>query len=352
MPGPSAAARPMLAQWRSTPWVANTPVDDVPISTVLDRSVQIAVRGEGPMSQRELVPLTTAAHELLHGPTRDGAHRVFRGILGELDGREGVANLRGFSLSPDEGAFATNLLLSNTEAGFLPDHVTAGDPKRFEQAMVDLIPSVRVAKAQNTGWMDLGPRVSALTRELIASGPRATTAAAQEVALTTLHELQHSVTPPDARTIDDRHVWLEEGIAETLAWWPGRASALIQRMGGPAHAGDVIDPWTADPASVASVEYRQRHRTVQALLGMAGITPTRDDGTPDPGALERATRLLQGDDITGVARDLERAIGLRHGLDPSQVSGLRDRILDLRGDAVAASQLAAELEHTGRFSPR
>lgn len=336
--------RPILSTWRATPWVAKTPVDDRTIAGVLDEEVQIGFRGSGRMSERELVPLTPAAHELLYGASRDGARQALRGVLATLDGQEGVANLRGMSMSSDDASFATNLLMSNVEAGFIDDAASRGDAAAFEQSMIRLIPSVQVAKAQNTGWLDLGPRVSGKLREVVEQGERVEGAAADEVALTMLHELQHSVTPPNPNTIDDRHVWLEEGIAETLAWWPGQATALRERMGAPARRGEVVDPFTAPPGSVASDEYRERHRSVQRLLGLAGIEPVREDGTIDDAAHARARELLQGGEIEGVARDLSRAITRNLRLDPEDEPALRDLILDTRGSAEAVSALAATLE--------
>ena len=337
------ADRPLLERWRATPWVVRTPVDDRTVGSILDEEVQVAFRGSGPMSSRALVPLSAGAHQLLYGPHRDAARSALRGMLATLDGAEGAANLRGISLSSDQASFATNLLLSNTEAGFFPDSVAARDPAGFERSMVSLIPSVKTAKAQNTGWIDLGPRVSGKLRDVIEQGPRADRAGATEVALTLLHELQHSATPPDPTKIDDRHVWLEEGIAETLAWWPGQAAALRGRLGVPASAGEAIDPWTAPPDSVASIEYRGNHRAVQRLLGLAGIEPVREDGTLDPDAHARARQLLQGDVVERVPRALARAIADRHHLEDADVDALAELIPDVRGDAAAVDELAATL---------
>ncbi|MCW2926524.1 MAG: hypothetical protein JWM86_492 [Thermoleophilia bacterium] len=333
-------SRPILSIWRSTPWVAATPVDDRTIGGILRDEVQVEFRGTGRMSERELVPLTPAARELLHGPERVAAQRALRGVLATLDGREGASNLRGISLSSDQSSFAANLLMSNTEAGFVDDAVRAGDRAGFERAMVSLIPSVQVAKAQNTGWIDLGPRVSSMLRDVIGRGPDAGRDAANEVSLTLLHELQHSVTAPDPRTIDDRHVWLEEGIAETLAWWPGAAGAMRDRLGVPTRPGEVIDPFSAPPDSVASAEYRGRHRTVQGLLGLAGIEPYDRAGAIDPTASARATALLQGDGIERVPRNLSRAIIREHRLDPALEPTVRGLILDTAGDPSSVDALA------------
>lgn len=340
--------RPILERFRTTPWVAKTPVDDRTIGAILDEEVQVEIRGDGPMSARELVPLSSAARELLHGPRRDAARRVLRGVLATLDGHEGAANLRGLSLSSDQASFATNLLMSNVEAGFLDDHAARGDSAGFEQSMLRLVPSVRVAKAQNTGWMDIGPRVSGKLRQVIEDGSATPRDAASEVALTLLHELQHSISPHDPNTIDERHVWLEEGIAETMAWWPGQAAALRGRIGVPLRDGEVIDPWTAPPETVASTEYRSRHRAVQHLLGLAGVEARRSDGTLDPNAHARAMQLLQGDVVDRVPRNLARAIVREHRLDPGQVPDLVEQIVATAGAPAAVDTLARSLGISAR----
>lgn len=333
------SVRPIHDVWSATPWVAATAVDDRTVGDVLRDEVQVAFRGDGPMSSRELVPITPAARELLHGPSRDSAERVLRGMLATLDGQEGAATLRGMSLATDPAAFATHLLLSNTEAGFFPDSVTSADQAGFERSMLRLAPSVRVAKAQNTGWLDLGPRTSAQLRGMLGGGP-VHDDEATEVALTLLHELQHSVSPHDPNRIEERHVWLEEGIAETLAWWPGQAAALRERMGVPARAGSSIDPWSVPADSVASVEYRQRHRAVQSLLGLAGISPRRADGTVDPSAHARARQLLQGDVVDRVPRNLARAIVAARRLDPALEPTVRELVEQVDGDPAAVDALA------------
>ncbi len=335
--------RPILNRWATTPWVAATPVDDRTVGSILDEEVHVGFEGDGPMSQRELVPLSRGAHELLYGTHRDAARRVLRGTLSMLDGLEGANNLRGISLSSDQASFATNLLMSNVEAGFFPDSVATDDEAGFERSMVSLIPSVRVAKAQNTGWLDLGPRVSEKLRRVVEQGTDAPTEDATEVSLTLLHELQHSISPHDPNTIDDAGVWLEEGVAETMAWWPGKAETLRERMGVPLRHGETIDPWSVPTDSVASTEYRNRHRTIQSLLGLAGVEPRRDDGTIDDSAHATAMQLLQGDVVDRVPRNLARAIVRTHQLDDAIEPELRDRIVALDGRPEGVDELAAWL---------
>lgn len=326
-----------------TPWVKSTPVDDRSVGDIAREEVQIAFKGDGPMSSRRLVPLTPAATKLLNGSHRTEARRVLEGMLSTLDGREGVARLRGMSMASDQAAFATNLLMSNTEAGFYPDSVSAGDKEGFERSMLSLVPSVQVAKAQNTGWLDFGPRISGKLRSVIEQGKDVSRDDATEVALTMLHELQHSITPHNPATVEEKYVWLEEGIAETLAWWPGRAADLRERMGVPLQEGEVIDPFSVPSDSVASREYRDRHRSIQGLLELAGVGPYQEDGSINKTAYAKAERLLQAGPLENVAAELARAIVHKHRLDEQLRPVIADLILEVKGKPSAVNALAAAL---------
>jgi hypothetical protein len=103
--------------------------------------------------------------------------------------------------------------------------------------------------------------------------------------------------------------------------------------------GEVIDPFSVPPDSVASSEYRGRHRAVQGLLQLAGVDPQRDDGTIDPAAHARAMQLLQGDVVDRVPRNLARAIVREQRLDPSVEPALREAIVAIDGQSTALDDL-------------
>ncbi len=333
--------RPILSAFQHTPWVASTPVDDSSVAAIVPRQVQVAIVGDGPFASRELRPLTPAARELLYGPHRDRAEQAIRGMISTLDAQVGASTLRGFSLATDQAGFATNLLMSTIEAGIFPDSVSSGDRRRFESDFTSLGRTVQVARAQNTGWLDFGPKPSSQLRSIIELGTRASRADAEEFGLVAAHELQHSVTPHNPTTIADRHVWVEEGIAETLAWWPGVVRGMLERMGAPVPLVDP-DPYMAAPGTTASAEYRARHRAVQALLGLAGITPYDEAGTPSTAAHRRAMEVLQGGDLTGAARRMAAAIGAHRRLPRDEVdavASLIDGMSGTPGEVVALEQM-------------
>ena len=70
-------------------WLDHEFIDDHTVGSILRDEVQIAFRGDGPMSKRELVPLTAGAHELLYGSQRDSA----RGAPPPSSGCQGVTTV-------------------------------------------------------------------------------------------------------------------------------------------------------------------------------------------------------------------------------------------------------------------
>jgi hypothetical protein len=345
------AIRPILDTFQRTKWIADTPVGDPsrarpdsgpPPPTVgetLPQQIQIAVQGDGPISTRRLVPLTAPARELLHGTHRESADRVLRGMLAPLDAQLGASNFRGFSLATGDAGFATNMLMSNIESGYEPDSVAAGDRVGLHDSLGTMLSVTRGGKAQNTGWADFGPRVSAKVRALVEQGAGAGRDTAAEVALTALHELGHSHTPPGPN-VPNRVVWLEEGIAETLSWWPGAAAKSMERMGVPARPGYEPDPYTAAADSVASREYRDRHRSVLKLLDLAGVQQYDDNGAPNTAGLATATQLLQGDRVDRVPRNIARAIVRHNRLDPAKVPLIADLVAETAGKPAQVDLLA------------
>lgn len=329
--------RPILTRFATTPFIANEPLDAERVRDVLPRQVQVAFRPDAPRAQ-QVVPLTPAATQLLNGPDRVAARRFFTGVIDAARGAGALTNLRGMSLADGDAGFATNALASNIEAGYLPNSVATGDRARFLHDFQGVADATRGARAQNTGWLDVGPKVSAGIREIITRGPRASTDTLDEVSLVLTHELQHAATPPGP-DIPQHLVWLEEGIAETLAWWPGAARGTLSKVAPavPAHWNDP-DPFTVNPNSLASPEYRRRNQIVEKLVSLAGVEPRTDDGAIAPGSADAARTLLQSSHVSGVPRDLARAIARTHRLDPNVVGPMSDAIahLDESPDGVAA----------------
>ncbi len=314
--------RPVLSSFARTPWVAQEPLDHERVVDVMPRQVQVAFRANA-SGHAEPVPLTPAAHELLYGPNREAAMRFFSGVIDAASAAGGT--LRGMSLSDSDAGFATNAMASMIEAGYIPDSVRSGQRKQFLRDFQGVADATRGARAQNTGWMDLGPKVSQHALSLINHGSRGTSTDAQtELGLVVTHEIQHAVTPPGP-DIRDTHVWLEEGIAETLTWWPGAARDTMRRIGATRLDHDP-DPFTVTPEMLPSNEYRMHHRRVVQLLGMAGIVASADDGSPTPDGLQRARTLLQSSHVSGVPRDLARAIARHQQIDTRHVPEIARRI--------------------------
>ncbi|MCZ4496163.1 MAG: hypothetical protein JWM25_746, partial [Thermoleophilia bacterium] len=111
---------------------------------------------------------------------------------------------------------------------------------------------------------------------------------------------------------------------------------------------DVVDPWSVPDENQASAAYRGRHQAIMGLLGLAGVAPTRDDGSTDPGALARARQLLQGEDLAQVPRNLARAIVRNLDVDPDLTDVVSDLVVDVQGDPKQVRALSELLRTRGR----
>jgi hypothetical protein len=315
--------RPILNAFARTPWVAKEPIDRQSVAEIMPRQVQVAFRADAQGMTRP-VALTPAAHELLHGPHRAAARRFFAGVIDAAHAVGAGTALRGMSLSDSDAGFATNALASMMESGYLPNSIASHDRTRFLRDFHGVAAATRGARAQNTGWMDIGPNVSAHIVSLIRNGASRTSRdAITETGLVVTHELQHSVTPPGPK-VADRHIWLEEGSAETLTWWPGATRATLRAIGAP--QPDDPSPLTVPGTMLPSPAYQAHHKRIMALLDMAGVRPFDDDGHPVAGSLDHARTLLQSSHVSGVPRDLARAIARHQGIDSRHVPEIAARI--------------------------
>lgn len=330
--------RPIMQKFSATPWIANEPVDGVPVKALIPQQVQVAFVGNG--AGKRPVPLTPAAHDLLYGSTRDNARQFFRGVVDSAVSTGSIDALRGMSLSTDLKGFTTNLMMSNIEAGYLPDTTGANGRSQFFGTFLGVAKAAQGARAQNTGWLDVGPKVSSKITGIINQGASGVAHSdLDEVAIVLTHELQHAATPPGPK-LKPHHVWLEEGVAETLAWWPGAArSTLLNITATVPKSWRDPDVFTAEPHTLPSAEYQAGHKSVQGLLGLAGIRPYRDDGSTDPASLSAARTVLQADHIERVPRNLARQMVKQHKLDPNLIDTLATKITAVNGRPEAVSSL-------------
>lgn len=335
--------RPIQQTFMNTPWIANEPVGATPVRDIVPKQVQVAFEGTGRMSERNLVPMTPAATDLLNGPHRDAAQQFFRGVLGQLDGLEGVTKLDGMSLSTDHNAFATNLMMSNIDNGFFRDTISTGQVKEFLGDFQMAADQVTGMRAQNSGWLDVGPRVSGQVMDLIKYGPRAGREAMDEAGLVLTHEIQHSITPIKPN-VDQKLLWLEEGSAEALAWWPGATKNLLNDAGVPTAPGYEISPHTAPRNIQASPKYRNYHTAVLKLLDLAGAPMFDAAGNISQDGTQKARQILQGENLEQVPKNLAHAIGNNQGMAPGDVDALTALIADSGGERTnieAIQQLVA-----------
>lgn len=325
------ATRPINGTFLRTPWLADEPVEGTRVRDLIPRQVQVGY-GTDRDGHTTLVPHTPAARDLLFGHDARAARRFFLGLKELADARAG-SRLAGVSFSTGLDGFTVNRMLSLTEAGWLPgstiEAIRGGRREAVMQDFQGIADTSQVCHAQNAGFLDLDPTMSTTALNVIRHGAREVGRdPVEHLGLVLTHEIQHSITPPPRASAGS---WLEEGAAESLAWWPGKVPETLRTIGASLPNPRTPDPWTVPNASRPDMYYRSYKRSVDALLDLAGVEQWNDDGTPNPHGRAQAEQLLQGESVDQVAKNLARAIGRRHRLHPEDVDALASMIDESNG---------------------
>jgi hypothetical protein len=164
----------------------------------------------------------------------------------------------------------------------------------------------------------------------MSAGRQAGTSMVEGVSAVIGHELEHSQTPisPNA---DERFVWLEEGIAETLAWWPGTIHQIADSLGAPLDPNRMPSAYVGEDDVVNNIEYRRRQEAVTGLLSLAGVTPNYANAGGDHTANDAARALLQADNVERVPRALARAIAREKFVPSEDIEALSELIVEVDG---------------------
>jgi hypothetical protein len=344
--------RPILNTFRATPWIANEPVGDRTVAQRIPGLVQVAFRNAA--GEKALVPLTPAAHDLLHGPTRDAGRRFFAGIASLSDARAG-SKLLGVSLSLDANDFATNRMMSMVENEWLPtstfETIRQGKRDQFMTDFQAVADSSSGARAQNVGFMDLGPELSKTAVDLIRGGAHSVGKDRLELLGQVIaHELEHSVTPPRPG-MTTKGGWLEEGSAELMSWWPGRVNEVLTAIGGARPGGHNPDPWSVPQRSLPSYDYWGYLRGTQRLISLAGVEIFDENGSVNPTARARAEHIFQAADSEQLPRNVARAIGRHNQLDTRAETALHDLLKNSTGAKAEIDAIEAHVaSHSGTRS--
>lgn len=296
--------REILQTVATHPLLAGATMRGTRLADLVSQQVQIEfvpTTPDQPYAERSLVPLTPAAHELLAKPR---AESIIRGVLAEVDGRAGPTQLRGISFSPSADHFRAAMLVSNLELGLNPMPTDEAGVRALVDEYSD--PHLQ-AKGQGLGrWTDLGPGPAGELREIadeaVPVGERQDRRL-RDVVRSALHEGFHAENPPDwakhAQFADSVN-WLEEAVADTLAWWPGVVDRVATRAGLPLTT-------TESPVVRRLQTYHEGDVLLERLLAWSGVDPT------DPASFERARTLLKSQPVTGTPAALGAALAASSG---------------------------------------
>jgi hypothetical protein len=333
------------------------------VASEFDRALSVRIEGDGPASQRRIVPQTTTAERVLASPAGPAFERLVRRTMAVGDAAQGRENLRSLTLVPDHNA------LKAVEALGMVTYTArnSGEPVRFSESGTPAAERAGAASfardvaaqahenASTLAWnangeMTVMPDVS---RRLLATlgayklrpGDRLLEQppAVREAILrddwdTLLHEAHHSVTPAWDRESAATGIW-EEAIPTVLAM---RDRSLAARQAGADIAGIAADPasgrddaalpWTGWNRSIYPKPSKEQQQETTAtyvdgpavlrdLLNLAGVDRRTTAGR------ERSIDLLQGAAAQYVPRRVADAIIAERGVDPSlrgrQVSRVR-----------------------------
>lgn len=203
------------------------------------------------------------------------------------------ARIDGFALAGRDDAHVAWSMLQKSMGGRTTWPTSTADlQRRWMDAAVDL------PTAENfDGWITTGVDLSdAIVRPQSAGASRAMVDT--RVADTMLHEAMHT-KPTDNRLLGPVYQNLEEGIATTLARWPGE----LERFAASAR----LAPF--DRASVGPLPpaYELGERVVRNSTRLAGIDAT------NPKSYEAAVSLLRHSDLVSVPARLEQSIHAASG---------------------------------------
>ncbi len=330
------------------------------VASEFDRTLSVRIEGDGPASQRRIVPQTTTAERVLASPAGPAFERLVRRTMAVGDAAQGHENLRSITLVPDHNALKgveALGMVSNTarESGEPVTFSKSGTPQAEKAGAAAFAREVAqrspTENASTLAWnldgeMVVMPDVS---RRLLATlgayrlreGDRILNkpeplrdAVLRDDWDTLLHEANHSVTPSWDRESEATGMW-EEAIPTVLARRDRTAAAH--------DAGADIDAIVADPLSGrddAALPWKGWNRSVyptpsqkqqydteatytdgpevlRDLLNLAGIDRRTTEGR------QATIDLLQGAAAQYVPRRVADAIIKQQHVDPA----LRERLV-------------------------
>ncbi|MCW2927237.1 MAG: hypothetical protein JWM86_1205 [Thermoleophilia bacterium] len=316
------------------PWIRAIKVGRTgTFGTEITRQVRFGVDGFGVLAARKITLETPPTVALYDGAGGERFERVLRGSLEVLDEREGF--IRGMSLTTDRAGYEAAALAGIIEESGVDGTITKADrsfiTSLFRFYAQELSRHSYAWYDPRTTWITLGPDVSNVLRARVLHPKQLTKERGMFAAYVIQHEFEHAVSPT---TVDDDAYyglqWLEEGGADTLAAWPGRATATAKALGLPYPKAYERKVYVAKDAG-----YPEWARSIRTLMRAGGIDPSSAQD------FDEASAILQGGSLETVPHRLAATIAEAHGLSAARRGQLVTGIRRVQGDEGAAKRLVA-----------
>lgn len=324
------------------------------VASEVDRAIRVRVEGDGPASERRIVPETTTAQALLDSKAGPAFEKLVRETAGVADAAKGKDNLRTYTIVPDEHAAKAVSFLNSVyrvaraqgAIQFSPEGTPEAERRAAQQIVNALTEGVPSQLAFSAGWNGGGDILIApdVGRDLLATinayapakgnsiltrPPKVREAILRDDWDTLVHETHHSVTPLATNHASPNTRIFEESVASIFGkrqrgQVANAAGARIEQVASrPTRVTDQADlgwqPWNRshlpkppkDLMNTAHARYVDGPAVVRDLLKMAGVDLRTTEG------FDKAFDILQGRDTRYSARQLADAIIEHTGADPS-----------------------------------
>lgn len=288
--------------------VANPAIDPI-----VSKQARFRVLGDGPVSKREIKPVTIGAAQLVarDGTAVDAVRRVLRLVEDSAGGAAASSQvtLNGVAFSESQVGLAANTYRAHLDDDPVLRRGVAGMSTSKLQHQARLLGERKVHDTQGmlanvvSGWMNIGPAAS---NAMLGRGGGVGTQQLGDAVRILLHESQHAAETSKTGLSPDG----DEGFQEALA--EARSTRLDQLQ----HARGVLglDGAVSDAALGAALRirpYGQYERVLDAVFTAAGVPPGSDQALaiarqPARAAVDQLARMIVKS--TGESPDAARAV--------------------------------------------
>ena len=305
-------------------WIRSFPIRSTTYGAVLPKQYRISLEGAGPAVSQTAVLQTSATQQLFDDPTStEQAKQFLRGLQREFDRRN--AQVKGVSFSPSAAGFAANWISVSVEQGIDADYV----PEEFRAFIEDVLTSQALSIAEaayawyqfDTTWIVFGPETTRTLVQFMRDPSSVSEEDGGLLALIVAHEMEHAVSAVDGA--HQRETWMEEGLADVLANWPGRTAEVARSLGLPYNTR--ADDVAFDQVQKVPGGYPKYMKVYRDVLPLAGID------VDDPAAFDDVSTLLQDVEYDEVPASIAQAVADHQGLGDDSIEELASAFVAIEG---------------------